>query len=108
MAYQKQAGYVGLGRVLSSAVPVSDYRVDEQSLLSLGLQAPDFGHNLDDLTLCEFVVGVEWQKTYALSEAKTFQGVFANQNVVCKLRDAGTLRFLAQFFPLPAFVGNVS
>lgn len=104
MAYQKQAGYVGLGEVVGSALPVSEFRFGDQPILSLPLQASDFGHNLDDLELCEFVVGVDWKKTFPLSEAKTFQGVFANQNVVCKLRDPATLRFLAQSFPLPASV----
>ena len=28
MAYQKQAGYVGLGQVIASAVPISDFEVD--------------------------------------------------------------------------------
>ena len=106
MAYQKQAGYVGLGKVLTSAVPVSDFEVDGTPILSLAMQAADFGHNLGDPDLCEFVVGVQWIKAYPLAEAKTFQGAFANQHVVCKLRDAETLRFLAQFFPLTDLEGS--
>ncbi|AXC15768.1 hypothetical protein ACPOL_6548 [Acidisarcina polymorpha] len=97
MTYQKQAGYVGLGEVVTSAVPVSEFTVGDQPILSLKLQAPDFGQNLDDQDLCEFVVGVQWQRTYPLSEAKTFQGVFANQNVVVSF----VILLLFGFWPNP-------
>jgi hypothetical protein len=47
-----------------------------------------------------YLVAVEWKKTFPLSEAKAFAGVFANQNIVCKLRDTATIEFLRQTFPL--------
>jgi hypothetical protein len=51
-------------------------------------------------TKCEYLVGVEWRKTLPLSEAKTFPGVFANQNIVCKLRDSATIDFFKGIFPV--------
>jgi hypothetical protein len=45
-------------------------------------------------------VGVEWRKTFPLSEAKTFVGVFANQNIVCKLRQTATVDFLRREFSI--------
>ncbi|MDR6190615.1 hypothetical protein QE372_002930 [Agrobacterium pusense] len=35
----------------------------------------------------EYAVGVDWRKTVEPSQAKWFKGAFANQNIVCKLRD---------------------
>ncbi len=100
VAYQKQAGYVGYGTVLASSVPAREFQADGKPILELSIQAKGFGHDSDDLDKCEYAVRVEWKKTYLISEAKTFQGVFANQNIVCKLRDQPTLEFLRQVFPL--------
>ncbi len=46
----------------------------------------------------EYVVGIDWQKTFEPSEAKWFKGAFANQNIVCKLRDQAATDFLIQEF----------
>ena len=48
----------------------------------------------------EYAVKIDWKKVYPLSEAKTFKGVFANQNIVCKLMDAETLRFVRREFDI--------
>ncbi|MAO55985.1 MAG: hypothetical protein CMM61_09815 [Rhodospirillaceae bacterium] len=55
-------------------------------------------HDQDDPDLSEHVVGIDWKMTLPISEAKTFAGAFANQNVVCKLRDPATLEFLRAEF----------
>jgi hypothetical protein len=57
-------------------------------------------HDADNLEQCEYCVGVEWVKTYPLNDAKTFTGAFANQNIVCRLRDQKTIDFLKGCFPL--------
>lgn len=100
LAYQKKTGYVGLGRVVDSAVPVNEFSVDGHPILECRMHAPDFGHDVGDPSMCEFVVRVRWIKTYPLGEAKTFPGVFANQNIVCKLRQPATIEFLKGFFPI--------
>jgi len=79
---------------------VKDFLVNGTPILKLPLEAEASGHDEDDLQQCEFCVGVDWQKTYPLKEAKTFTGVFANQNIVCKLRDQKTIDFLKRSFPL--------
>jgi hypothetical protein len=101
VTYQKQMGYVGLGRVVETAVPIGEFRVNGEPILTLDLAAPKFGHDLGDTDWCEFLVRVKWEKTFPLSEAKTFRGAFANQNIVCKLRDPATISFLEQYFPIP-------
>lgn len=55
----------------------------------------------------EYAVGVEWKKHFQLSEAKTFKGVFANQNVVCKLTDAATVAFVREEFQIRSDVAKV-
>ena len=56
----------------------------------------------DNLELCEYLVGIKWLKTFPLPDAKKFSGAFANQNVVCKLRDASTIESLKKHFSLEA------
>jgi hypothetical protein len=46
----------------------------------------------------EWIVKVKWLKTFDENEAKWFKGAFANQNVVCKLRDQNTYEFLLNNF----------
>lgn len=97
-AYQKGCGYVGFGTVTETAVMARDAVIDGRALLGLDLDQPDMAHDQDDPNLAEYVARVQWQRAYPLAEAKTFPGVFANQNVVCRLRDPATLEFLAQHF----------
>ncbi len=46
----------------------------------------------------EYAVGVDWKVHFPLLQAKTFRGVFANQNIVCKLSDPDTVRFVQEAF----------
>jgi hypothetical protein len=99
-AYMKGLGYVGFGEVTSPAVMIRDFVVPSTKtpLLSSGLKAARPSENSEDEALSEWVVGVKWLKTLAKSQAKTFPGVFANQNVVCKLRHDQTLVFVQKEF----------
>ncbi|MDF1615788.1 endonuclease NucS domain-containing protein [Desulfurivibrio dismutans] len=99
-AYMKGIGYVGFGEVISPAVMVRDFIVEESGipLLEAGLTAPEADANRDDEELAEWAVGIRWIKAFTKNEAKTFSGVFANQNVVCKLRNQQTLLFVKEAF----------
>lgn len=46
----------------------------------------------------EHAVGIEWCRTVETNQAKWFKGGFANQNIVCKLRDEATVDFLIKEF----------
>jgi len=98
-AYQKQAGYVGYGIVTFPYLPVREFRVDGVPLLDLPLECGGLGHDRDDLEKCEYLVQIDWKQTFPLNEAKGYSGIFANQNIVCKLRDPSTLEFLRKEFP---------
>ena len=96
----KGLGYVGFGEVESNAVPIREFTPSGhgQPLLERDLEAPNPSDNVDDIELCEWVVPVRWIKTFPRDQAQTFKGVFANQNIVCKLRDASTVGFLEEKF----------
>ncbi|MEZ4710568.1 MAG: hypothetical protein R3A44_25425 [Caldilineaceae bacterium] len=95
-AYAKGLGYVGFGEVTSPAVMIRDFIVKDsgKALLEAEMKALRPGENADDEEYSEWVVGVAWNKTFPKEKAKTFSGVFANQNIVCKLRHEETLKFL--------------
>lgn len=69
-----------------------------QRLGDLDLKQPKILHDPDDVENADYLVGVNWIKTLPISQGKWFDGGFANQNVVCKLRHPATLEFLAQEF----------
>jgi hypothetical protein len=97
MAYQRGEGYVGYGVVTKPAEPIQLFRVGDGRTLAEALNQVEYNAARPDEEW-EFAVGIEWKKHYPLSEAKTFRGVFANQNVVCKLSDETTVRFVREQF----------
>lgn len=99
-AYMKGLGYVGYGEVIQEAKPAKDFIPDGQtkSILDLPLVATNMKHDRNDPDQCEWVVGVKWVCSFPRDQAKRFVGAFANQNIVCKLRDAQTVEFLRREF----------
>ena len=95
-AYMKGLGYVGFGIVREPAKMVKDFVVEggAKKLLDVPLIAHNAADNRDDSKLCEWAVGVDWKKTFDRNEARFFKGIFANQNIVCKLRHKRTIDFL--------------
>jgi hypothetical protein len=96
----KGLGYVGFGTVTQPAAMARDFTPDGagKKLLDLPLKQPHMGDNKDDLVLSEWVVGIKWEKTFDRDHAKRFLGIFANQNIVCLLRDTATAEFLRREF----------
>ncbi len=97
-AYQKGRGYIGFGvvkseKTIASAFQTVDGLLFDQPLDQLGLKK-----NACDPARAEYVVGIDWQKTFEVLDAKSFKGAFANQNIVCKLRDPATVDYLIKEF----------
>jgi len=67
-------------------------------LLDLPLKQLGMNDNKEDPALSEWVVGIKWQKTFERDDATRFQGIYANQNIVCLLRDTPTVDFLRRDF----------
>jgi len=94
-AYMRGLGYVGHGEVIKEAQPISSFHVEKlgKPLLELPLKATKAGENMGTPADSEWAVGVRWIRTFPQEQAKAFRGVFANQNIVCKLRDPKTVEF---------------
>lgn len=97
-AYHKGAGFIGYGVVTTPKVIASEFLTPEGPLFEQALEQPNIKLNADDPSMAEYVVGVDWVKTVEPVQAKWFKGAFANQNIVCKLRDQPTVDFLVQAF----------
>jgi hypothetical protein len=97
-AYIKNCGYVGYGRVAQKAQPATQFIPQgyRETLAELPLERTEFLEWTGDKA--EWAVGIEWIDTRDRDEAQSFSGIFANQNIVCKLRDPGTLEFLKRQF----------
>ena len=98
-------GFVGVGIVRSSAVPVRDFKVkakdgSEKRILDMPLVAPDMGHNKGNLELTDYVVGIDWIETRPREQAYRETGMQGNQNTAWKLRDKFTLDKLKAHFKL--------
>ena len=100
-AYQKGHGYVGYGVVVAPPRMARDFRVNGDPLDPEELADQGILRDSDDSARADYLVAVEWQSTLSLNAALTFDGMFANQNVVCKLRHAATLAVLAENFGTP-------
>jgi len=98
-AYMKGMGYVGFGEVISEAKQIEDFTVDGKKLYEVDLVAKNISHDRDNIKT-EWIVGVKWIKTFERNNAKRFSGAFANQAIVCKLRDNVTFDFLKTEFSI--------
>ena len=96
--YQKKNGYLGYGIVTSEKVAAADFALEDGRRLVEVLPKSYLTDDLDDPDLCAYVVGVDWQKAMPVNDARTFSGIFSNQNVVCKIRHQETADFLKEQF----------
>jgi hypothetical protein len=80
-------------------MPIHLLRLPDGKILSDTLNQSDYNATRPN-DQWEYAVGVEWKEHFELSDAKTFKGVFANQNVVCKLTDIATVRFVRKEFQI--------
>ena len=100
-----KTGYVGVGTVVETVVPILEFRVeiDGQNVLLANvanLKAPGISHDAQDEILREYVVRVKWEKTLPREDAYRESGMFYGRNTVCKLKNAFTLEKLRQHFQL--------
>jgi len=99
-----KVGYVGVGLIRESVVPVAQFTVQQDGrtlpILEAPLRATRMGDGATVPDLSEYVVRVEWIKTLPVSQAIWEKGMFANQNSACKLRNKFTLERLVPAFGL--------
>ena len=96
--YDKGNGYIGYGVVTSEAQLASEFLTPDGPLFDQNLTEPRMKRIGGPEEDAEWVVGIDWKTTLDTDQAKTFKGAFANQNIVCKLRDQATVDFLIDEF----------
>lgn len=98
--FDKGNGYIGYGVVTTEKTLATEFQTPDGPLLDQPLVGQNLGHDAENPELAEYVVGIDWKKTFDRNNGKWFKGAFANQNIVCKLRDQATVDFLKTEFGL--------
>jgi hypothetical protein len=96
--YQKGTGYLGYGRITTPKMPASEFVLPDGQRLVEKLPVWYLTEFADDPDNASYVIGVDWKNTVDRRNPKTFSGIFANQNVVCKIYDEETADFLRKQF----------
>lgn len=98
--YQKNTGYLGHGIVRTEMQPADDFLLKDGRRLVDVVPRAYFSEFGDDPEKRAYVIGVDWTRTVERTNAKTFPGIFANQNIACKIYDEKTVEFLIREFGL--------
>jgi hypothetical protein len=85
-------GYVGVGKVSASAVPLTEFLVTDGNgrtlpLLEAGIKCKNMAEDAHDPDMSEYVARVKWIKTVPISQAVREKGFFGNQNCVAEPAD---------------------
>lgn len=96
--YQVNNGYLGYGVVTTERMPADEFILGDGRPLMEALPKPYLTEFANDPDRRPYAVGIEWKKTFDRANAKTFQGIFANQNTACKLYCQETVDFLTDAF----------
>lgn len=96
--YQVNNGYLGYGVVTAERKPAEEFALPDGKIITQILPKPYLLEHRDDPDRRAYVVGVDWKKTFDRTNAKSFQGIFANQNTACKLYSQETVDFLTKAF----------
>jgi len=96
------SGYVGVGIVEKTVVPVKDFAIEingeKVPIWEAPLKSKNIDHEFDDFDLCEYFVKVKWLKTLPKNEAYWEKGMFAIQHTCCRLRHQETREKLYKHF----------
>ncbi|MBW4488894.1 MAG: DUF91 domain-containing protein [Trichocoleus desertorum ATA4-8-CV12] len=99
-----KTGYVGVGTVKESPLPIKDFKVvidsQEIPILNAPLKAINMKENVNNPDLCEYLVRIEWIKTFPKGKAYWEKGFFAIQHTACRLTNTFTIERLAKHFGL--------
>ncbi|MDN3219979.1 endonuclease NucS domain-containing protein [Pseudomonas nunensis] len=101
-----QKGYVGVGRVLGTAMPAIEFTVMqdgvERPVLEVATRAKYHAEFVGDPERCEYFVPIQWLETVPVERAVREIGMFGNQNTICRPTAAKwrwTIERLKQRFP---------
>ncbi len=94
-------GYVGFGEVTAKAVMARDFAVNGRPVLELPLLGKHLANrvNAENPDRSEYVIGIQWIKTFLKEAGWFFPGIFTSRQIVCRLpKDDGTLDYLLREF----------
>ncbi|WP_425062181.1 hypothetical protein [Pyruvatibacter mobilis] len=100
--YQKGNGYLGYGLVSDEKTLATEFWLPDGRKLVEVVDEYYLTEHADDPDRAAYVVGVDWKCAFPVDQAQTFPGIFANQNVVCKIYQQETADFLARQFGVEA------
>ena len=101
VAYLRKHGYVGIGKVVEEAIPVEEFRYNGKSLHNFSLESASLFRYGDDLNKCDYLVKIEWVKTFGAQEAKwkSNSSLFTTPSVKASLQEQQkTIEFLQKEF----------
>jgi uncharacterized protein len=102
VAYLKQKGYVGIGKVIEKAKRVLDFKFNGKTLKDQKLSCQNIFKNSDNDN-SEYLVKIEWIESVLASEAKWERnsGLFTTQKIKASLeRQVATIGFLEKKFKI--------
>ncbi|MES2848245.1 MAG: GIY-YIG nuclease family protein [Bacteroidota bacterium] len=87
VAYLKNHGYVGIGRVIEKAIKPTEFKVNGVPLTKLDLKMPNIFENCDNEN-SEYLTKIDWIKTFDSKQAKwkPKSGLFTTQLVKASLQ----------------------
>ena len=87
VAYLKNRGYAGIGRVMEKAVRVNDFKINGKSLRQFNLRQRNIFDNCDNIRT-EWVVKIDWIKAVDAKDAKwkPKAGLFSSQLIKASLQ----------------------
>jgi len=98
-------GYVGVGRVLAAALPITDFNVTRDGsqvpILDISLQNDHIKDDADDPERCEYLVPVRWEWTAPAGQGFWQTGFFSRRMTATELRDPATSRQVCAHAGIP-------
>jgi uncharacterized protein len=101
VAYLKKRGFVGVGRIVSRAVPIRKAQIKGRPILELPLRCTSMNDNCENLDLSEYVCVVQWLSTVSREEAvwRDKPKLYTTTHIRASLdRQLETVEFLEQKF----------
>jgi hypothetical protein len=102
VAYLKNHGYVGIGRVIEKAIRIKDFKINDKSLKEFELKNPNIFDNCDN-EKSEFLVKINWIKAVERKQAKWKKrsGLFTTQQIKASLKGQHkTIQFVETEFDI--------
>lgn len=101
IAYLKEHGYIGIGKIAEKAQPIKDILINNQPLMDLDLKAPKMGDRSNSHIKSEYVCLVKWVKTVSRENAiwQPRSGLYTTTHVRASLSNQEkTIKFIEKEF----------